>query len=433
MAGTAEAKQDLEARMREYLESSEISKVLHTHLTTILSKPEEKLPSPSTLAQALARALLGEADGEEVSPFSEQAETAAASADDAEERRKMATMRGRSRRTGVSAESTATMAKNQEQSTAVKTEKNDEQKARIEKAIAGNILFGDMDAEQKEELFSLMFEKKLAVGEKVIVQGDEGDNFYVVDSGECDVIVNGNKVATCSDGDSFGELALMYFAPRAATIEVTKATVVWAMDRLTFRSMLFDNTKKKRDMYIHFLRSVPLLEPLEDYERCKLADCLDTSEYADGDAVITEGEEGDAIFLVEKGTAVATKLIGEENKIVKEYSAGDFFGELALLTDQPRAATVTAKGDLKCLTLGRKPFTRLVGQCQDILLRNKSVYDDINSKLLASGADAMTAPEPEGSSMYSDDAAGVAAHIKVVAADTPDALPEALVAWAQEQ
>ena len=53
------------------------------------------------------------ADAAQVSPFSEQAETAAASADDAEERRKMATMRGRSRRTGVSAESTATMAKNQ--------------------------------------------------------------------------------------------------------------------------------------------------------------------------------------------------------------------------------------------------------------------------------------------------------------------------------
>ena len=46
MAGTAEAKQDLEARMREYLESSEISKVLHTHLTTILSKPEARPPPP---------------------------------------------------------------------------------------------------------------------------------------------------------------------------------------------------------------------------------------------------------------------------------------------------------------------------------------------------------------------------------------------------
>ena len=62
-----------------------------------------------------------------------------------------------------------------------------------------------------------MFEKKYTTGDKVIVQGDVGDNFYVVDNGEFDVILKqaGDKpVHTYQPGGNFGELALMYNCPR---------------------------------------------------------------------------------------------------------------------------------------------------------------------------------------------------------------------------
>lgn len=51
--------------------------------------------------------------------------------------------------------------------------------------------------------------------------------------------------------------------------------------------------------------------------------------------------------------------------------------ELALLNDKPRAATVVAKGDLKCVTLGKAAFTRLLGPVMDILKRNTSNYHAI--------------------------------------------------------
>ena len=58
-------------------------------------------------------------------------------------------------------------------------------------------------AQRDDPIEPLFFVCLFFAGEKVIVQGDEGDNFYVVDSGECDVIVNGNKVATCRCGTCF--------------------------------------------------------------------------------------------------------------------------------------------------------------------------------------------------------------------------------------
>ena len=63
----------------------------------------------------------------------------------------------------------------------------------------------------------------------------------VIDSGECEVLVDDVTVATLGPGDSFGELALMYNAPRAATVRVTEVpTVLWAMERVSFRSILLE-------------------------------------------------------------------------------------------------------------------------------------------------------------------------------------------------
>ena len=72
-----------------------------------------------------------------------------------------------------------------------------------------------------------MFEKKVVAGETIIQQGDEGDNFYVVDDGTFEVYINGNKVVEITAGGSFGELALMYNTPRAATVKAGTDGTLW--------------------------------------------------------------------------------------------------------------------------------------------------------------------------------------------------------------
>ena len=372
-------------QLREYLAGAELQEVLRQTLSTILKRDE--LPSPDELVRTLGEELVSMSEEADAAESQQQDEAEAEEA----ERAKMAARRGGGRRTGVSAESTNSM-KEAEKPTAQKTEKTEEQKARISAAIAGNLLFEGIEGAQQEELFSLMFERTVEPGTNVITQGEEGDNFYVVDSGACDVVVNGSNVGVCKNGDSFGELALMYFAPRAATITATETTTLWAMDRITFRSMLFDRANEKREQYKQFLNSVPLLEPMEPYEREKIADVLESVAFADGQEVIKEGSEGDAFYIVEEGSAVASKLVDGQQKDVKTYSSGDFFGELALVQDQPRAATVVAKGELKCVMLGRKPFTRLVGTCADILQRNQDLYEEVNAQL--DGVSAPPTPPP---------------------------------------
>lgn len=84
--------------------------------------------------------------------------------------------------------------------------KSDEQRLRLVQAVKKVFLFGSLDNEQTKDVLDAMFEKKVASGEQVIVQGDDGDNFYVIDKGRYEVYVSHDGVPKLvSQGDlSFG-------------------------------------------------------------------------------------------------------------------------------------------------------------------------------------------------------------------------------------
>ena len=82
-------------------------------------------------------------------------------------------------------------------------------------------------------------------------EGEDGDYFYVLESGECEVYLSKVDDGTTSvmkytDGSSFGELALMYNCPRAATVKASSASSLWVLDRGTFRHMLSSDQNSKR-------------------------------------------------------------------------------------------------------------------------------------------------------------------------------------------
>lgn len=157
----------------------------------------------------------------------------------------------------------------------------------------------------------------------------------------------------------------MYNAPRAATVVSTGKSMLWQLDRITFRKILMTNASERRKMYEGFLEDVPLLAGLKQYERAKIADALETVKFAAGQNIITEGEPGTNFYMLESGNAQAFKQ-GVDHP-VKEYKRGDYFGELALLNDRPRAASVIAQSDCKVARLGRDGFKRLLGPVESTM------------------------------------------------------------------
>lgn len=86
-----------------------------------------------------------------------------------------------------------------------------------------------------------------------------------------------------------------------------------------------------------------------------VADALEAVSIEDNKVVVKQGDPGNDFFIIVEGTAVVTQYRneGEEPVEVGRLGPSDYFGEIALILDRPRAATVTAKGPLKCVKLDR--------------------------------------------------------------------------------
>lgn len=104
-------------------------------------------------------------------------------------------------------------------------------------------------------------------------------------------------------GESFGELALLYNVPRAATIKADGEAILWSLDRNTFNHIVKDAASKKREKYDKFLQSVKVLQGMDAYERSKLADAFKEEFYKPGEYIIKEGEEGNQFYIIESGDA----------------------------------------------------------------------------------------------------------------------------------
>ncbi|NP_001084637.1 protein kinase, cAMP-dependent, regulatory subunit type II beta S homeolog [Xenopus laevis] len=265
--------------------------------------------------------------------------------------------------------------------------KTDDQRNRLQEACTDILLFKNLDQEQMSQVLDAMFEKLVQCGEHVIDQGDDGDNFYVIDRGTYDIFVKSDGVARCvcayDNRGSFGELALMYNTPRAATIVATSVGAIWGLDRATFRRIIVKNNAKKRRLYENFIESLPFLKSLEFSERLKVVDVIGTKTYCDEEQIIAQGDGADSFFIVESGEVRITmksksKPDAETNEAVEiaRYIRGQYFGELALVTNKPRAASAYAVGNVKCLVMDVQAFERLLGPCMEIMKRNIANYEE---------------------------------------------------------
>lgn len=267
--------------------------------------------------------------------------------------------------------------------------KTEEQKKKIRSKLLASFLFSSLEAKDLEVVIGAMEEKQFNAGTQVIKQGEEGDNLYVVDDGNLTCTKQFNKdeepkfLKEYKPGEAFGELALLYNAPRAANIVAKSNCTLWCLDRNTFVNIVKEAAMKKREKYESFLRSVEILAPVEPYEITGIVDAVKPVEYAKGDYIIREGTEGNIFYFLESGEATALKAIesGQPAKAVMEYKKGSYFGELALLRNAPRAASIVAKTDCVCLSLDRHSFKRLLGPLDELLKRNTEIYNQYMRKL----------------------------------------------------
>mmetsp|Transcript_50817 Transcript_50817/g.91323 ORF Transcript_50817/g.91323 Transcript_50817/m.91323 type:complete len:411 (-) Transcript_50817:178-1410(-) len=261
-----------------------------------------------------------------------------------------------------------------------KFQKTPEQTEKLRGILNASFMFSALDAKEMDVVLLAVEEKQFEPGSRIIKQGDDGDCLYIIEEGspECKILIDGEEkvVKKCVPGDVFGELALLYNSPRAASVDATDKCTVWRLDQHSFNHIVKEAASKRTSLYEDFLKKVRIFFSLDDYQRSQISDALKPATFKKDDYITKQGENGDNFYILEEGSLVALKSDeGGEEKEVMQYGVGDYFGELAMLKDQPRAASVKVTSDkAKVLCMQRKAFKHMLGPLQDILQKNTDQY-----------------------------------------------------------
>lgn len=221
---------------------------------------------------------------------------------------------------------------------------------------------------------------------KEVIMGP--DVHVVVDSKSVAVIEQGQFEKSSTDldivgpGDVIGNIAAILpgDSEPVELISISATGVLWRVNREYLDYVTRSSAIQQREKYLKFVSEVPILASMDIEELAKICDALKQEKFAAGETIVTQSETGNKFFIIESGECVATKsyVPGQVPREVLRYKPGDYFGELSLLHNEARQASVKAVTDVKLISIDRKSFKRLLGPIEDILLRNSQEYERVN-------------------------------------------------------
>ncbi|CAL6051829.1 cAMP-dependent_protein kinase regulatory chain [Hexamita inflata] len=237
------------------------------------------------------------------------------------------------------------------------TEKSQEHVDLIFRALETLLLTKDLPRSVHEKLSAVVQPMNFHKGDVVIKEGDSGDRFFIIVQGHLDVTRSGKKVNECKPGTGFGDLALLLNQPRAATVTATEDSFCYYLTSEHFKVFLMQVRKAQIEKYKVLIRNIKALSSLNEQETYMIAQAMKPYNVLENTNIITQGEQGDLFYYIEKGDVE----IIYNGKKVNELHSGSYFGEAALLHSALRNATVKSMGPCELAVVDRETFINLIG------------------------------------------------------------------------
>jgi cGMP-dependent protein kinase len=191
----------------------------------------------------------------------------------------------------------------------------------------------------------------------IFKQNDAASCFCLIHEGEVIVEIDNSERRRLTAGHGFGELALLYNAPRSASIKTAVETKFWIMDRKTFRQVVEDVTTKQFKENREFLSKLAYFDSLTDSQKDSIASVLLSQHFKKGQVIISEGDLASSYYIIKEGSAECV----EKGKFIRALNVGEGFGEQVLHEDSHRTLSVLAQTDCNCLALSREALQEILG------------------------------------------------------------------------
>ncbi len=228
-----------------------------------------------------------------------------------------------------------------------------------EKPLPKIPLFSDLDPDAFRKVLERMVPRHLSIGEVLFRQGDPGDSIFVITSGAVKVVREGMTLAELGEGQFFGEAAFFSRQPRNADVvavtpvellEIRRSDMEALMERYPGVAEALHRFYRQR-VLDGILAASPVFRSLPEGERKALAERFRLVRVAEGQVVVREGETDRSLYLIKQGRFEVSAVPpgGDEPVVLAELGPGELFGEVAIVGEVPRTATVRALEDAEVL------------------------------------------------------------------------------------
>ena len=226
--------------------------------------------------------------------------------------------------------------------------------------------FDDLPEDVLSDLAGRVRLRIVRPGEPVFRQGDRPDAFYVIRTGTVQIEDEDPETGDIrglrrmSRGESFGEMGLLGSHRRQATVRAADDVELFVVDKGTFDRLLAEDMRAPD--FAHTMQALAELRELSVFhglDSDQLSGILEHGEWitaAHGDELVTQGEPGDRFYVIESGRAEIVR----DGTVIDSVSKGMYVGEVALLRDIPRTATVVAVTPMRVFALDRDGFELVV-------------------------------------------------------------------------
>ena len=253
-------------------------------------------------------------------------------------------------------------------------EKTENEVKLIEEAIENNFIFKGLESGQRTTLVKAFEKHSVRANGIIIKEGETGDYFYIVATGRVSFSIGGKTVGAEGTAASFGDLALLYDSPRAATCTASEATELWRVGQNTFRQILAKMRISGDQEFIHVLQKVPFLKDIEKKYLNTMASAASLKTYKKGEVIIKKGDEGDVFYIIQEGRVVVTDIEYGGNAYDDQVlKAGSYFGERAIVKKEPRVANVTTTQETSAYCISREVFLKVLGPLEDLISKSNDI------------------------------------------------------------
>ena len=217
----------------------------------------------------------------------------------------------------------------------------------IDECLISHCFLRALEKQARQEIIkemSLFFVKSNV---EIFKQGDPAGCFYILRSGTCDVLINGEKKEILQKGNYFGDTAILYGTNREYTIKTTTDCYVWIMEKKNFKKVIEHILHITYEDNNTNIGKIPLFTIASHDQKIKLANNIYRETHLENKSIFDKGNISNCIYILKDGSIALKK----EGKVIRTLAKGECFGTLEAIGYSNRITEATPKEKTHLLTL----------------------------------------------------------------------------------